>query len=112
MNKSLLLGLIVLLFSFSEDYKSYEIMKGTIQEIPFTNKKGTPIQGVSDLFFKTSTDKYFIKISESNFSKVELLQYKDVKIKIQGEIEEGLWDTDDPNIQSRIGTYITIQKIF
>jgi hypothetical protein len=88
-----------------------EIITGKILEVPFVNKGGRLIQGAESLFLEVKTQQYFIKIQAGNLSREALKELLGQRIKLEGEIAYGSWDSDDPNIQSRIGEYVAIFKI-
>jgi hypothetical protein len=88
-----------------------EIITGKILEVPFVNKGGRLIEGVESLFLEVGTQQYFIKIQAGKVSRQTLKELLGQSIKLEGEIANGLWDSDDPNIQSRIGEYVVIFKI-
>ncbi len=88
-----------------------EIMKGKIIKINFINKGGREIPGAFDYFFETDNEKYFIKISEGNVKRDKIAKYYEKNIEIEGYKSNGLWDTDDPKVQSRVGDFIVINKI-
>jgi len=84
---------------------------GTIVEVPFINKGGRRIEGASSLFLETAEGKYFIKHYEGDVSMIEVEKYIDKPIKVKAYKTFGLWDTDDPNVQSRVGDYVAIFEI-
>ncbi len=88
-----------------------KIMKGKIVYINFTDKGGRVHENIGDYFFEDTENQYFIKFTKSTVSQDEIAKFKDKEIEISGEIEDGLWDTDDPNVQSRIGEYVIIYEI-
>jgi hypothetical protein len=90
------------------DIKTYE---GKIKEVPFVNKAGRKIAGVSNLFFETAGKKYFIKSSEGAVIYSELKKLINKPVKVKALKTFGLWDTDDPNVQSRIGEYFCIIEV-
>jgi len=87
------------------------IYDGKIVGEPFVNKVGQENPKIIDLYFETSGKKYFIKFLDSNVSRNEMAQYINKPLKVQGKVNYGLWDTNDPNHQSRVGEYIVIEKI-
>lgn len=86
-------------------------MEGTIEKKQFYNKANRKIEGVYDLFFVMGKERLFIKTRSHTVSRDQLEPYIGKKIKVEASILEGMWDADDPNIQSRIGRYISIFKI-
>lgn len=98
---------------------SYGQFEGKIIRSVRVNKAGRKLQAY-DLFFQTGNEEYFIKFNEKTIAPkdVESLvqqrsngEYESETIKIAGEIGDGLWDTDDPRQQSRVGKYIMIYAV-
>lgn len=88
-----------------------KILEGTVIEVPFVNKAGRTIIGAESLFFKTTVERYFIKFSAGKVLRVDLEKSIGQTIKVKSYTTFGLWDTDDPNVQSRVGDYIVILEI-
>ena len=88
-------------------------MKGKIVKIQFKNKAGRVLPDVSNYFFEIKGERYLIKFRESDveYSEVEDVYEQKKEIQIKGEICNGLWDSDDPKVQSRVGKYVIIDKI-
>ncbi len=113
----LFLTAIILIMSFKfidinhKKEKEVFVEKGKIVKKYFVNKRGDIDKSIYDLFFDTKTAEYFIKLDECSVNKKELEKYLDKNVKIKAIKKEGLWDTDDPNVQSRIGTYLAIEHI-
>jgi hypothetical protein len=84
---------------------------GKIVGQPFVNKVGQENAKIIDLYFETGGKKYFIKFLDSNVSRNEMAPYINKNLKVQGKVNYGLWDTNDPNHQSRVGEYIVIDRI-
>ncbi|MBN2776747.1 MAG: hypothetical protein JXR36_03850 [Bacteroidales bacterium] len=83
---------------------------GVIKTGSFVNKAGVEQPGYQEHYFLCNSGEYFIKKSESHYQ----LNIKDAEnqhVKVLAHIEEGLWDTNDPNVQSRVGPYICIDSI-
>lgn len=81
-------------------------------EKAFVIKNGVE-SDVMELYLRCSIQDYFIKLCESDVSAKELRKYLDKGITVEMEIKEGLWDKceGDPEVQSRMGAYVTISKI-
>lgn len=88
-----------------------EIIKGKVLEVPFVNKGGRLIEGVESLFLEVGTQQYFIKIQAGKVSRPALKKLVGQEIKLEGKIANGLWDSNDPTVQSRVGEYVVIFKI-
>jgi hypothetical protein len=85
---------------------------GTIIKQNFVDKGGRVHQDIFDLYFKTDQGKIFIKISEGHVKRDEILKYLDKEIVVKAKlISWGLWDSDDPNVQSRVGDYFIFYEI-
>lgn len=84
---------------------------GEIIEEPFVNKAGRVIPNVGDLFFKTEGKKHFIKLMEGKVLRVDLEKYLNQTIKVKAYLTDGLWDTDNPEMQSRIGVYMVVLEM-
>jgi hypothetical protein len=79
-------------------------LRGKIIKEQFENKAGRKIEGVYDYFFEIEGEKYFIKLSKSLVE--NLKSFLDRNIRLRLIFQNGLWDADDNNVQSRIGTFI------
>jgi len=87
------------------------ILKGKIKEIPFVNKIGKEQPKFKELYFKFKGGQYFIKFTTQSVKKEEIKKYINKTIKIRGSLMKGFWDTDNPEVQSRVGEYIIIYEI-
>ena len=87
-------------------------LKGTITKEPVTNKRGERIEGVHDYFFEVSDDEWYFVHAHSTVNEELLEMFGDQEVTVRGEIGEGQWDSDDPQVSSRIGPYIVIENIF
>ena len=82
-------------------------------EKTFVNKGGK-ITDYTELYLQCSVQDYFIKLCESKVKLDGLKKYINKGITVDMEIKDGFWDhcSDDPAYaQSRIGTYVVINKI-
>jgi len=76
----------------------------------FVDKGNREHPDIFDYYFRYDDKNYFIKISEcSNANKLSELKGSIVRAK--GEFKNGLWDTNDGNVQSRIGDYFVFSEI-
>lgn len=87
------------------------IYDGKIVGQPFVNKVGQENPKIIDLYFETGGKRYFIKFLDSKVPRNEALHYVNKGLKVQGRVNYGLWDTNNPNDQSRVGEYIVIEAI-
>lgn len=85
---------------------------GQLIEKPFIIKNGVE-SNVMELYLRCSIQDYYIKLCESDVSAKELRKYLDKGITVTMEIKEGEWDRceEDFEVQSRVGTYVTISSI-
>ena len=77
---------------------------------PFVNKAGNELD-FSEYYIEVKQHTYFIKWSESKVQQSDIEPFVNKKVKLKIEVKDGLWDTDDPNMQSRIGKYAVIIAI-
>jgi hypothetical protein len=78
---------------------------------PFVNKAGKTIEGAGDYFLVYEGEEWFIKFSEGNVLREDVAKYLDQTAHFTLVEREGLWDTDDPKVQSRIGKYVVVYLI-
>ncbi|MBS4013013.1 MAG: hypothetical protein KGZ97_04530 [Bacteroidetes bacterium] len=106
----------VSLGSVENNYKTLELktenkwMCGKIVTETFVDKGGRQHPEIQEYYFVHFNKKYFIKISESEFLG-SLADYKNSYARIHATVKSGLWDGNDPNMQSRIGKYLVINHI-
>jgi hypothetical protein len=90
----------------------YSELNGTFVQKPFINKVGQEKPKFKEWYFvKSDSTEFFVKISKSNVPKDSIKKYENQKCKIKAKVRFGLWDTDDPNVQSRAGEYIELLEI-
>jgi hypothetical protein len=92
-------------------YTAYEF-KGRFIKENFVTKADRKLDDVFDYFFVIEGIKYFIKFSDSSVKKNEIDKYLNRPVHADIVFKEGLWDTDDRNVQSRIGNYISVVKVY
>jgi len=83
---------------------------GLIVAYPFVNKIGEEMPQYHEHYFLSNIGEYFIKKSESHYQ-ADLKEMINCYVRVDASINDGLWDTNDPNVQSRVGPYITIESI-
>jgi len=83
-----------------------------VVEKAFVNKDGKS-SGFKELYLRCSIQDYYIKFCESKVSLDKMKKYIDKGLTVTFEVKEGEWDIceGDPEIQSRIGTYVIVLKI-
>jgi hypothetical protein len=68
-----------------------------------------------DLYFveRTTKKEYFVRLLDSPLPRVTISKYLDspTDLKIVARLNKGLWDTNNPEQQSRVGEYILVQSI-
>ena len=87
------------------------VYTGKVVSEPFVNKGGREDPRMIDLYFEMDGRRYFIKFLDSNVSRSEMIKELNRSIKVQGRISDGLWDSNNPNEQSRVGQYIIINRV-
>ena len=98
-------------FLLGQDQEPTEIVKGKIIQKKSFNKAGRELPGDGDFFLKYKGEELFVKITEGKVTTEELHQNLNTKRKFEVRFSQGLWDTDDPNVQSRIGKYVVIMEV-
>jgi hypothetical protein len=98
-------------YSHPNQLSDKKIIKGTLIQKKSYNKAGRELPGLGDYYLKIKKKEYFIKVSESTIDSEELKSLLGQKTKYEVIFSDGLWDTDDPNVQSRIGEYIVILHV-
>ncbi|MEM0968308.1 MAG: hypothetical protein AAF191_10860 [Verrucomicrobiota bacterium] len=86
------------------------IYTGHLVEKPFMNKAGKVFEH-SELYLRLSMGDYFIKFTESNVTRDELLPHRNKVISVEGEIRDGEWDSapgEEGLVQSRVGDYLAV----
>lgn len=91
------------------------VLKGKITSKKFQNKRNIKLD-YSEFYFETTDNEgnielLFIKISENKFNKAFLESLVGRELHIEAYIQDGFWDSDNPEAQSIIGKYISIIKI-
>ncbi len=87
------------------------VMEGIFIERSFVNKAGREYPSVRELYFRTGGEEYFVRLDRSRV-KADLLRALAGKpVRVRAVMVFGLWDTDDPNVQSRVGEYLMIEEI-
>ncbi len=89
-----------------------KLYTGKIIKVNFVDKAGREHKDSFNYFFESEGKQYFIKITEGNVNRDELAEHYNKVIKVRAVIILfGLWDTDDPNVQSRVGDYLIFKEI-
>jgi hypothetical protein len=88
-----------------------KIVEAKVKYVPFVNKAGKEIEGVGDLFLVYDGQEWFIKFSAGNVMREDVEKLIDKTARFSIIEQEGLWDTDNPEVQSRIGKYVAVFEI-
>jgi hypothetical protein len=85
-------------------------LAGKVIKEEFVSKSMKKTEGVYDYYFRSGTEKYFIKTYKTKFTKEDLDKWVNVAATIKAVVENGNWD-DNGEGQSRVGQYIVIKEI-
>jgi hypothetical protein len=96
---------------FSEIEAMFKTVEAKVIYEPFVNKAGKLIEGGGDYFLVYDNQNWFIKFSAGKVLREDIAKLKDQNATFSIAEMEGLWDTDDPTIQSRIGKYVAVYEI-
>ena len=77
----------------------------------FVNKGGKVHPEIVEYYLEFDGKQHWIKFSASKVSVAAVKALVGQSIYFDGRIEDGLWDTDDQNVQSRVGTYLVIKRL-
>jgi hypothetical protein len=78
---------------------------------PFINKAGKLIEGAGDYFLVYEDQNWFIKFSAGTVLRSDVEKFEGKTATCTVMEMEGLWDTNDPNVQSRVGKYVALYGI-
>ena len=84
---------------------------GLITEEIFVDKGGHAHQDIKDYYFLTSNKVDFINVPKCSGIEKGISDYSYWYVKARVKNFDGLWDTDDPNVQSRVGPYLIFDSI-
>ncbi|MBD3637508.1 MAG: hypothetical protein HUJ25_09160 [Crocinitomicaceae bacterium] len=91
--------------------KESEVVEAKLIQKKSHNKAGKELPGAGDYYLILEGEEVFVKIMESKVTAEELDFFLNKTANFEIVRGEGLWDTDDPNVQSRIGPYVAILSI-
>ncbi len=86
-------------------------LEGVFITRSFINKAGREYPTVRDWYFRTNDAEYFVRLDRSRVKAERLRQIAGKRVRVRAVKAFGLWDTDDPNVQSRVGGYLKIEEI-
>jgi hypothetical protein len=75
------------------------------------NKVGKEMPYPGDFYLVSGGKEVFVKLMDSKVTSEKLETLLNKKSKFRIIEQNGLWDTDDPKVQSRIGDYVSIIEI-
>ncbi len=78
---------------------------------PFINKAGKLIEDAGDYFLVYENQNWFIKFSAGTVLRSDVEKFEGKTATCTVMEMEGLWDTDDPNVQSRVVKYVALYGI-
>jgi hypothetical protein len=97
------------------DILTEEIMEETVEAVLIRkkayNKAGKEMPYAGDFYLILNNEEVFVRILSSEVTSVDLEPLLDKKSKFLIRRSEGLWDTSNPEVQSRIGPYVSIIRI-
>jgi hypothetical protein len=85
-------------------------LRGIIRHRKGVNKVGEPTDS-DNYFLETADTSYFINVFHRALSPLDLVLLKDTAVEVQAILKEGLWDTDNPEVQSRTGPYLELKTL-
>ena len=86
------------------------VVSGKIISENFVNKAGKEYEW-KEYYLVYNGETRFIKISDSQIKPDELASIEGKTLQFRILEKTGLWDTNDPNAQSRIGDYVAVIEI-
>jgi hypothetical protein len=90
---------------------SFTVKNGIIIKQYFQDKGGNMHYDIFDYYFLCADGEDFIKLSECENMDGEISDYTNFYVKANVKTNDGLWDTNDPNVQSRVGQYVVFKSI-
>ncbi|OIQ28478.1 MAG: hypothetical protein BM555_05795 [Crocinitomix sp. MedPE-SWsnd] len=108
---SLSLLILISTIGFAQKKPKQQEVKAVIKLDQSINKAGNVMPGEGDYYLIYNEESYFVKLSEGKVSREQLKAVLGTKTTFEVIFDNGLWDTDDPNVQSRIGNYVGIINI-
>lgn len=97
-------------FVAPEVYDPIEVEAKVIYR-PFVNKAGKTIEGSGDYFLEYGGEEWFIKFSAGSVLRDDVAPLLNQTALFRLTESDGLWDTDDPRQQSRVGKYVILHEI-
>lgn len=98
-----------------KNHEEIILLKGKIVVKNYINKANRKFDYKEYYFESEDSSKtiqnYFIKSFENKITKQALDSINNQPISIKAILKNGLWDTNDPSVQSRFGNYIILVEI-
>jgi len=88
-----------------------KIIEAKVTQEPFVNKVGHVSPDRNDLYLHYDNYAWFIKFSAGSVLRIDVEKLLDKTAKFSIMEHDGLWDTDNPEHQSRVGKYVSIHEI-
>ena len=88
-----------------------EIVQAKLIRKKAYNKAGKEMPYPGDFYLVLNGEEVFVKLMSSKVTSEDLEPLLDKKSTFKIVQEDGLWDTDNPEVQSRIGKYVRILEI-
>jgi len=95
----------------SASIKVYDNKEAKIIAEIFVDKGGREHPEIVEYFLEFGGKRYWIKFAESKVSVAAVKALAGQSIYFDGKLENGLWDTDNPEVQSRIGDFLIVDTI-
>lgn len=86
-------------------------VEAKVTQEPFVNKVGEVSDNHNDLYLHYENYAWFIKFSAGSVLRTDVEKLLDKTAKFTVMEHDGLWDTDNPEHQSRVGKYVSIHGI-
>ena len=88
-----------------------KIVEAKVTQEPFVNKVGHVFPDRNDLYLHYDDYAWFIKFSAGSVLRTDVEKLLDSTAKFSVIEQDGLWDTDNPEQQSRVGKFVSIHEI-
>jgi len=88
-----------------------KIVEAKVSQEPFVNKVGQVYPDRKELYLHYDDYAWFIKFSAGAVLRTDVEKLLDSTVKFSIIEHDGLWDTDNPDQQSRVGKYVSIHEI-
>jgi len=93
------------------DGPQYSYQQGIIKKDIFVDKGGREHPEIVEYYFKSYYGEEFINLSKCKNLNGNIEDFANKLVRLRIILIDGLWDTDDPNVQSRVGIYAVIDSV-